>query len=373
MADEYYVQPQARRWQRCIHKGHGSGGVSPAFLQGLDPQDFWQAYDAVRDLLLAYYAQAEQSPAALDLPCYAIDEHRNTSPEARESAPALTWLAGTLVSLGIAGRAEGGALSVDPAALKEALKALRIKRLPQQVEWLGDHGFVFPEWMGKAFDRKAERLHVDFPDNPHALAVIAAMGAKASKHRAECPGVSGPTLLEALIPMDPALFADDTASLPPKTFKRFLDMIDAKDRGIARDISQRMAARGLALRYDGLYLKNRFHNAKGKDSLSHLEYGDYRNGRDGNETLTLRLKLNHPDAYIDQVAALPPHLKAQFADVWCGNCVENCNRRVTYTLEGEAKRACGCFAFAFRNPSAEDLDPLMALYDAEQEARKAKK
>lgn len=372
MADQYYVQTQARRVTRCIHKGPGAGPVSPAYLQGLDTQAFWQAYNTLRDLLLHYYAQAERDPASLALPSHAIDECKNTSPEAREGAAALANLPAALIALGMAGRVEGNVLSVNQAALKATLKTVHGKHLPRQIAWLSDNGFQFPSWMGKAFPRSEERIAVEYPDNADVLVVLVAWGDKLAKHLETGVKATAMPLLSEFIALEPALFAEDDGILPAMTIDRFERVIDAKDRAAARAIVDRMAERGLTLRFDSLYLKNRFFNEKGKDTLNHLEFGDYRNGRDGNETLSLRLKLNHPDAYIEQVEALPQHLKKQFAEPWCGNCMDNCNRRITYTLEGQPKRACGCFFFAFRSPAVEDLDPLLGLYDAEQVARKAK-
>jgi hypothetical protein len=141
---------------------------------------------------------------------------------------------------------------------------------------------------------------------------------------------------------------------------------------VLREIVERFNARGYTLRFETAFLKNRFYNEKGKDSLSYVLYGDYREGREGNERLFLRLKLNQPDRYIGLIEKLPGHLKQPFINVWCGNCAEKCNRKIIYTLAGEPKTACGCFFFTFKEPTTEDLDALMELFDAEQVVRKEK-
>jgi hypothetical protein len=76
---------------------------------------------------------------------------------------------------------------------------------------------------------------------------------------------------------------------------------------------------------------------------------------------------------MEKIQTLPPHLYSAFADGHCGNCAEKCNRKIKYKLDGEEKCVCGCHAFIFNNPSADDITLLMELYDSEQNARVQKK
>lgn len=372
MSDTYYVQMQARRFRRMIEAQDTKGPVYPAYLQGLDEEAFWQACGVLRALLLDYYTAAEADPESLPLPLYTLQDYKTTSKEARDSQQALLGLPCMLLALGMAGRVQAGGLRVNTAAYRSATKVLRVKAAAAQVGYLMDHGFVFPQWTGKAFPAKAECFEVEYPDSPNVLAVMAALGMRLSKHIGAQATVGLP-VVERFLLLDPAVFAEDTAELSPMALAPLLRMLPKDDADALQAIVDQFASRGLTLQLDTSYAKNRFFGAKGKDTLSHVEYTDYRYGQDGNEKLMLRLKLNRPDAYRAQVEALPKHLRKPFEEAWCHNCSEGCNRRIVYTIDDQPKRNCGCFAFCFPSPRVEDLDSLMGLYDLEQQARAAKK
>lgn len=370
MKDMYYVQKQARRLLQGIFPDDETGPVAPSYLQGLDEAAFWQGVDALRGLLRRYYTQAVAIPASLDLSLWEVETQYSMSREVREGFPALLEMPGVLFAMGMAGEMDGGVLSVDRAAFLAAMKALRSKHLARHINWLEENGFVFQAWNGKTFDAKAARFVVEYPKNPDILMVLVALGDKLGKY-AEKHG-SGPALnfMERFVYVESALFLNDGPDLPPRKLEDFLRMLTGEQAQAVRAIVERLAQRGLSLNLDMTYNKNRFHNAKGKDTLAHIELCDYRYANKEDGVLKLRLKLNNPDAYIEKVSALPPHLKQKFTQVKCGDCTENCNRRIIYTLDGERKRACGCWAFEFSEPKVEDLDTLVELYDLEQVARR---
>lgn len=377
MQDTYYVQTQARRIMKCIYPENlPNGKVSPEYLRGLEEERFWIACGELRGIFADYYARAEKAPASLNLPLYEIEKYRNTSSEAREGNAALINFPAALLALGECAELSGDTLVADINAFRKSFSDLKCKYLPKQLNILTDYGFTFDGFNGKTLP-KAGTLNVSYPDNSDLLVVLAAAGDKLGKYMPlylkQPKSGWGLNLLEQFIYLTPAVFADNTENLPPKSLEHMASAIGGEYRDILFKLAVKFKERGLELHFDTAFLKNRFFNQKGKDTLNHLEYGDYRNiWQDGNEQLFLRLKLNNPDAYIEEIKALPPHLMKTFTDTWCANCAEKCNRRIVYHLDGEEKRACGCFFFAYKNPSEDDVDNLMVLYDLEQKVRAKK-
>jgi len=386
----YYVQLQAKRHLALMVDPVGDDfPVCAEWLGALDRREFLAGFRALREVMLDYYRLAWEDPAALALPLVPLEGNRAYDGEARDSEKALLWLSSVLFALGIAGEATGGALSVDQAAFQAALKAHYHKRLPLQIAYLSDHGFVFPEWNGKSFPKKGERFTVEFPDEPAALAVLRAAARKvaaiegnpAAPQRFDFHRITQfPHLL-------PSLFADASAVEPAYDDAYFTAALGAARRvaegsgadgdpataaetvAFYREMMAFFRSRGLEIEYSGDFQKNRLFDARGKDTLNHFEFTDYRYGTRGESRLMLRLKLNHPQAYIGVVESLPSELKGSFEGVWCGHCAEKCGRRVTYTLDGVAKECCGCFGFQFWWTDRKFAPLYQRLFDLEAAAR----
>ncbi len=374
MSYPYYVQLQAHRILSCIWSGsYESHNVCPQYLQGLDEDRFWKACARIREIMTDYYTQAETAPAALDLPAFEIEKYRNTTKEARAGNAALLSFPCALLSLGASAVLDGDSMTVDISALRKFFSGIKGKYLPKQLNLLADYGFVFDPF-SKTLPRTGT-LRIFYPDNGDVLTVLSAMGDKLTRYlpcylSGKPISGFGLGLLEQFIFVTPGLFADNTENLPPKSLEHMAAVVGKEHAMSLTAIAEEFKKRGLTPEFDTAFLKNRFVDEKGKDSLCYIEYGDYKTiWQDGNEQLFLRLKLNHPDCYMDKIESLPPELFSTFTDVWCAGCAEKCNRRIVYQLGGEEKRACGCFFFSFKNPKPEDLPLLFELYDLEQEVR----
>lgn len=376
MNDTYYIQSQARRILKCIYsESLPKGRVFTDYLHGIDEKSFWKAYGVLHGIYTDYYSRAEKDPHSMNLPIYEIEKYRSTSKEAREGNAALLNFPGALLALGVCSQFSDESqksIITDIKNFKKYSAEIKVKYLPKQLNLLLGYGFTIDNFDGKRLPTSG-MLCIEYPDNSDLLIVLLAMGDKFSKYRhaylsqpKTCYGLS---LSEQFIFLIPAIFTDSSEKLAPKSLEHMVNAV-GKDKGrILYKITEEFSNRGLTLQFDTGFVKNRLVDQKGRDSLSYVEYGDYRNIWGGDEQLYLRLKLNNIDAYIDRIEALPPHIYKSFTDIWCANCAEKCNRRIIYHLHGEEKRACGCFFFAYENPNEDDVDILMELYDLEQKAR----
>ena len=291
-----------------------------------------------------------------------IAVHRATSAEARESNAALLFFPVALFAVA----AVGG----DIAAIRKFYSEHKCKYLPEQLNILIDFGFSFSNFDGKKLPKEGN-IDVYYEDNPDLLIVLSAISDKMNKKK-QAENISGlnMNLFEPFICLAPGLFQNNSEVTPPKTLEHMAYTVGDENSAVLLKIADEFAKRGFTLKFESLFVKNRFFNVKGKDSLNHIEYGDYRCFYvDGNEKLILRLKLNNPGAYVEKIETLPERLKTPFKNAWCGNCAETCNRKIKYEFDGDNKVACGCFSFAFTSPVSEEIDVLMELFDIEQEKR----
>ena len=376
MNNIFYVQLQARRIYKCIYpESLPMGKVCAEYLGGISEKRFHKAVNDLRGIFTNYYKQAENDPAALNrnLPLYEIEKYRGCSSEGRAGISALLNFPIAVFAIGMCGVVSNSSLTVDITQLRKKFTELKGKRLPEQLTLLSDYGFVFNGFNGK-LPRTGE-LFIDYPDNPDLLIVLISLGDKLGKYipyffsqPAACYCFR---LFEQFVYLTPAVFENNTERLPPKTLEHMASVVE---NDALLYIVEEFNKRGFTFKVNSDFLNNRFVNPKGKDTLDFVEYGDYKSMYPiENESLGLRLKLNNPDAYMEKVQALPPHLLSAFYTWECGNCSENCNRKIKYSLNSEDKCVCGCHAFTFNNPSAEDVALLMELYDLEQNARVQKK
>lgn len=372
MKDAYYIQMQARRIRKCLYpRDLPKGAVCPEYLRGLSEGRFWKAVDELRDIFEDFYARAEKDPASLNLPLMEAEKHRATSNEARSGNAALLHFPAALLSVAASADYKDGSLNADVAAVKTLFSELKRKYLPEQLHLLSEYGFVPEGFDGKRLP-KSGTLALSYPDNPDMIVILAAWGDKFSRYT-QSESLIGLDLMEQFIFLTPRVFADNTEKLPPKTVEHMAAAVGSSNGDMLIQIAKTFAERGMTLHFGTAFLKNRFFNPKGKDTLTHIEYGDYKSIHPcSNEKTVLRLKLNHPDAYIDKVKSLPPSLYRSFIEIWCAECAEKCNRRIVYHLDGQEKRACGCFFFAYEVRNKEELESLMELYDLEQSARAKK-
>ena len=370
--DSYYVQLQARRIHKCIYpESLPTGKVCLEYLGGLSDKSFWKACGDLRNLFADYYRQAEKDPASLNLPLFEMEKYRGCSTEGRAGNAALLNFPVALFAIAMCATVSNNILTADITELRKKYTELKGKGLPEQLRQLCDFGFVVEGFTGK-LSRKGEFV-VHYPDNPDLLIVLTALGDKLSKYipffLSQPAGCYCFRLFEQFIYLTPAIFRDSTERIPLKTLEHLASVVD---NDVLLYLVEEFSKRGLSLQIDAEFLKNRFIDQKGKDTLNFIEYGDYKSVYPiTNESLALRLKLNNPDAYMGKIQALPLHLFSAFTVGHCGNCTEKCNRKIKYKLDGEDKCVCGCHAFIFNNPRADDVTLLMELYDLEQNARLA--
>jgi hypothetical protein len=369
--DIFYVQTQARRILKCLcRKDYKKANINSRYLNGINKTQFWDAFGELHSIFESYYTQAVKDPSHLSLPLYEIDKYKIMSTQAREGDIALLDFPKTLFAIGQSSKINKNVLTVNNTAFKQILKNMGSKKLAVQITQLSEYGFIFTQWNGKAFPVKCETFELEYPDNKNILSVLLAIGDRLKQYmQVETVNVNGLYKFERFVCLDPNLYAIDTCELPPKTLNYMLDVVGESYNDLLIKMVEKFEERDMELRFETVFLKNRFFNKKGKDTLNHIVFGDYREGRDGNECLFLRLKLNHPEEYIEKINKLPKRLKESFENVWCSNCVQKCNKRITYTLDGKVKNACGCHFFMFKDPTIKDLDILMELYDYEQEVR----
>ena len=366
----YYVQLQARRIHKCIYpESLPMGKVCMEYLGELNEKCFWKAYHDLRSIFTEYYRQAEKDPASLNFPLFEVDKYRGCSTEGRAGNAALLNFPVALFAIAMCATVIDNTLTVDITELRRKYTDLKGKRLPEQLKHLGDFGFVIEGFAGK-LPRTGEFV-IYYPDNPDLLIILTALGDKLGKYipffLSQPAGCYCFRLFEQFIYLTPAIFEDSTERISRKTFEHFASVIE---NDVLPYIVEEFSKRGLTLQIGAEFLKNLFINQKGKDTLNFIEYGDYKSIYPIiNESLALRLKLNNPDAYMEKIHALPPHLFSAFTVGHCGNCSDKCNRKIRYKLNGEDKCVCGCHAFIFNNPSTDDVALLMELYDLEQNAR----
>ena len=370
MNNTFYVQIQARRIRKCIYpESLPMAKVCPEYLGGISEKRFQKALCDLRKIFTDYYKQSENDPASLNLPLFEVEKYRGCSAESRAGISALLNFPIAMFAVGMCAVDSDNVLTVDIQALRKKFAVLKGKCLPEQLALLTDYGFVV-DGFARKLPRSGE-LVIHFPDNPDLLIVLTALGDKIRKYIpyffSQPAGCYCFRLFEQFVYLTPAVFADSTEKLPPKTLEHMASIVE---NNILLYMVDEFNKRGLTFQVDAEFLKNRFLNQKGKDTLNFIEYGDYKSMYPiTNENLALRLKLNNPDAYMEKIEALPPHLFSAFTDGQCDNCSEKCNRKIKYKLNGEDKCVCGCHAFTFNPPSADDVDLLMELYDLEQNAR----
>lgn len=369
--DVFYVQTQARRILKCLYrKDYKKLNINSRYLNGINKTQFLDAFGELHSIFESYYTKAVEDPSKLSLPLYEIDKYKIMSIQAREGVIALLDFPKTLFAIGQSSILNKNILNVNNVTFKQTLKNMGSKKLAAQIAQLSEHGFVFTQWNGKSFPAKCETFELEYPDNKNIFSVLLAIGDRLKQYlQVETSDINGLDKFERFVCLDPNLYDVDACELPPKTLSYMIDVVGESYSDLLINIVEKFKERDMELRFETLFFKNRFFNKKGKDTLNHICFSDYREGRDGNECLFLRLKLNHPEKYIEKINNLPKYLKENFENVWCSNCSPKCNRRITYTLDGKIKNACGCHFFTFKDPDIKDLDILMELYDNEQEAR----
>jgi len=374
MSDKYYVQTQARRILKCIYPDDlPQRRVCQKYLNGLSEKRFWKAVSELRNILMDYYSQAEKDPASLNLPLAEIDKFKIFSNEARNSHNSLFDFPNVLLSIGVCAKIKNNGLQAEISEVQKYYSELKSKKFSEQLNRLTDYGFLIDGIDGKKI-LKSGIIQIEYPDNHDMLTVVAAIGDKFSKYKPyffkqpkACISIN---LFEQFIYLTPGIFTDNSETLPLKTIEHMSAAVGKKYGEILLKIVSKFEEREMTLQFDAAFLKNRFFNKKGKDTLNFIEFGDYKSTFPfGNGKMVLRLKLNNPDAYIEKIEKLPSHLQDVFANVWCGNCSEKCNYKIIFHLNGEEKRACGCFFFGFEVKSEKDLKLIMELHDLEQKAR----
>lgn len=377
MNDVYYIQVQARRIAKCIYpESLPKGIVFPEYLRGLSEECFWNAVCELRDIFRNYYSRAEKDPASLNLPLVDIEKYKSTSGETRNGYHALLNFPAALLSFASCACLDENTLRAEISEVRKFFTSIRRKYLPEQLKLLSEYGFEFGGFDGTKLPKKGT-LTVTYPDNAAVIIVLAAMGDKFSKFfpYLQTQPKTGMHLeaLEQFIFVTPGVFADNTEILPPKTLEHMAAVVGKENSDMLLKTVERFEKRGLTFWIDTAFLKNRFYNQKGNDTLTHIEYGDYKSIYPfTNEKMILRLKLNNPDAYKDKIENLPPNLYRAFNDIWCNECSETCRLKITYHLKNEEKHACGCFFFGYEPQSVAELDLLMELYDLEQISRTKK-
>lgn len=381
MQDIYYVQPSARRLLLCLHKKDYSNlPVHPRYLNGLDELQFWRAFGELRDIFEDFYKQAVEHPENTTMLLYELDKYDRKSKEAKAGHTALLSFPITLFTLAVASVWENNVLTVNHVHFKEAIKIMGGSKTSEQIQRFCEHGFVFSEWNGKKFLTNCESFTMDYPDNPNILIVIAAIGDKITQYRKFqedkqekiLNSHSGLGSIEQFVQFDPNIYVTDSGALPSKTLNHMMNTVGESNGQLLSAVVEEFKKRGLELRFGVCFVGNNFHDKKGKDTLNSVSFGHYSMGIRTDEPLTLRVKLIRINQYIEKIEVLPLHLKARFDNVKCQNCSEKCTRKIIYTLNGKKKIACACETFTFNNFSADDIDTLMELYDAEQLTRATK-
>jgi len=372
MQDTYYVQTQARRMLNRLHRrNYENTVICPQYLDGIDKSQFWDAFGELHNILELFFTQAIETPAALSLPLFTAD--KVGSSEIIKGLHPLLDLPITLFAMGVASIRENNVLIINVDEFKHVSKNLRYKNFSKAMNWLVGNGFTITEWNGKGFNNTNDTFVLDYPDNPSLLVVLSVIGRKLRLHMQtkifmkKTRRAHNAWGLSQFVFLDPNIYADDSGELPPVSLEHLLDIAGESHRDIICTIADKFTQRGFMIQstitpHDSIVCE--ICDKKGKSTLNHIRFDE--------DNIALRLKLNHPDKYIGIVENLPSHLKDRFEKIWCQNCAETCSRKIKYTLHGTNKIACGCEVFVFRNPTINDLDLFMELFDAEQSARAKK-
>jgi hypothetical protein len=348
--------------------------VCDVYLRGLDKEDFITAFRILHHIFRVYYETAETKPEELGLPCYDIEQYRALGKEPRESEVSLLWLPVVIFAMGNAGVLEDDQLIINIACFKENLKGRKTKHLPYQIQFLQDNGFTFTNFNGKNFSSKEGYFSMEYPDNPDVLAVLKAATEKvnAIEMNPNEPQKFDLYRITQFPHMLETLFADPSGEVIPYDDSYMSRILEAPYGEFHKEWNQFMKEQGLTIVYEGGFGKNRFLDAKGKDSLNFYEYANYRRGKEAMCKLMLRLKLRNPNRYMDYIETLPEEVKSTFKNVGCGHCMEKCPRRITYTIDGEYKECCGCFGFEFWYTLVEYIEYYKKLFLLEQEVSSKK-
>ena len=373
---KYYIQVQAKRHERMMLEPSEGFEVCDQFLQGMEKEEFYQAYRILHGILKEYYTGAKLHPVEMGLPAYDMEQYRNMSNEARESEMALLWLPSVLYALGCAGRVEEDRLSVDLFSFKQELKNHRQKHLELQIVFLQERGFLFPEWNKGRFPAKLERFTVEYPDHPKVLLVLLAAARKVSAIEHNPAELQRFDLyrISQFPHLHPSLFKDAGNTIEPYDEQYFIDVLECvQEKEFFVEMMRFFHELGMSVAFDGTLQKNRMFDAKGKDTLNYWAYTDYRYGKEAEGALLLRLKLNNPEQYKEEIERLPEEIRTTFETVGCGHCSADCSKRIIYSLGQTKKEACGYFSFLFRAMEAQYAGCYQQLHLLEQDARKSKK
>jgi hypothetical protein len=380
MQDTYYVQLQARRMLKRLHKrNYENININAKYLNGMDEAQFWEAFGELHDIYEHFYTQVVKSPTELSLPLYNIADKIGSKEIITGLHPLLDFPI-TLLAMGAASVLENNTLIVNIDEFRSIFKELRPKSYTKPINWLADNGFIFTEWNGKSFNPKSKTFVLDYPDNPNMLVVLSAMGARLKLHMQSKPFNKNTRRahnawgLSQFVYLAPHIYANEAAELPSVTLNHLLDIAGKPYSSLIKEITDRFIQRGFGIQnyIDHENISCVVCDMKNKDTLNRITLYDSKNN-DGEKRFVLRLKLNHPGKYTDKIDTLPPHLKERFENVWCHNCAEKCNRKIKYRLNGDDKTACGCDVFNFNYPTVKDVDILMELFDVEQSVRITKK
>lgn len=368
----YYVQLQSKYHLSLMRNIPIDFEVCDDYLDTLDKEDFIEAFRTLHHIFSSYYETAFANPKELNLPCYNIADYRVFDKVVRDSEFSLLWLPVVLFAIGNASELHNIKLIVNTTQFKANLKGRKIKHLPYQIKFLEEQGFLFTNWNGKNFSSKEETFLVEYPDNPNLFVVLKAATNKVHEIETNSSDpqkfdfyriTQFPHMLESL-------FKNSSNNVIPYTDEYMIRILDKPYSEFLPIWNTFMKEQGLTLIYDPSLNKNRYLNDKGKDSLNFIEYTTYRRGEDGICKLMLRLKLYHPDKYMDYIESLPSEIKSSFHNVSCGHCSENCPRRITYTIDDEYKECCGCFGFEFFQTFPENIDYYKQLFLLEKEYKK---
>jgi hypothetical protein len=368
---EYYVQLQAKRHELLMPEQKADFKIDRSFLSGLSENDFHTAYTELFNLIKGFYKDAEERPEEMGLPLYSLEEYRTLGKEARESEFSLLWFSTVLFALGTAGDIIEKKLVVNADKFKDALCSHKHKKLSIQFTYLIRHGFTITEWNGKNLNAKITVFTVQYERNPDIFIVLKAAARKiySIEKNSTPPQYFDFHRITQFPHFLPELFQEETPMMRDYMDDYFSAVLEREEeRQFFRSIINFFREQGLEISYSGDLLKNRLYDKNGKDTLNHIEYTDYRYGKENESGLLLRLKLNNINSYIDYIESLPAEVKESFQNVRCGHCTETCNRRICYELDGERKESCSCFSFLFRNTSNTYLPYYKELFLRERQA-----
>lgn len=174
MEIKYQCQTRIQKILENIQTSSDHFEVSSKYLYGLENDIFVKSFYELRELLISVYLDMLEYPEQYGLILTGMDisEYKNSKP--RDSRASALRLMALLYNFGRAGELVQSELHIDSEAFQEILKVKYTgfawtQNAPIIIKKLMGFGFGFVGLKGNAFDKKAEKFILSYPDNPSLI------------------------------------------------------------------------------------------------------------------------------------------------------------------------------------------------------------